>query len=324
MSNFNGYAPMPTTSAAVRSVKQTGGSIVFLLATITYTLLVLLKLISAFVPNPAFSQLMYSLAQLDYELYDMIPTINSVSSISTLIAMIPSFLACIGFWLVFSASKNQKNPLMSTAGVSMVQAVLIIRLILLSLVVVLVAIVMVPLSIALSEMMSYYSYSSGDGSIAAIVVIVVCVLLILISVLAIIYYAKAIGTASRIKKAASGILPLKKISMYVIVLNFMYVVIAVLALFISLASFSLLSFLGGILEIAFYILISIALIQLRSKLSQIEIAAPNHTAPFINPYAQTQPQPVQPQAQPQPQPQPRPVQPQAQPQQPSNNQKPQP
>lgn len=321
MSNFNGYAPMPPAGATVQPVKQTAGSVVFLLTTIFYTLLVVMNLVSVFVPNAALTQLLYSVAQLDYSIYDVLPTITSVSSVVKLIAMIPSFLSCIGFWLIFTASRNRTKPTMSTAGLSMVQAVLIIRLILLSIVVVLAAIVMIPLSIALSEIISYYSYGSDYASIASIIVIVVFVLLILVAVLAIIYYAKAIGTASRIKKAASGILPTKKISMYVIVLNFMYVVFGFITLFLSIMSLSLLPFISIVCEIAFYILISIALIQLRGKLNQIETMVMSQTAPYANPYSQPQPVP-----QPQPQPQPRPIQTQPQKEQQPlhNNQHPQP
>ena len=55
MSEYNTYMNMAPANPAVAAVKKTGGSALFLIATITYTVTVLLSLISAFMPSSMYA-----------------------------------------------------------------------------------------------------------------------------------------------------------------------------------------------------------------------------------------------------------------------------
>ena len=273
MSEYNTYMTMASANPAVDAVKKTGGSAIFLTATITYTVMALFNLISAFMPTPSpYADLIYEVTG-DYSVYSAVSTIQSASIFVALIAMIPTILAAVGLWMAFGACKT-KNPRVSTGGFNMVSAVLIVRLVLMCILLALICIVMLIAAMAVHEAMSYvsslsfYGYSNADSilGIGSAVFTIIFIILILFFAMSIVYYAKAVGTVGVIKKAANGIIAGKKISLFVIVVNFIFVGFGVIGAMIHLAAFSLFSFLSSLLQVTFYVLINIALIQLRSSL----------------------------------------------------------
>ena len=80
MSEYNTYMNMAPANPAVAAVKKTGGSALFLIATITYTVTVLLSLISAFMPSSmyAYADMLYELTY-DYSVYETISAMNAGS-----------------------------------------------------------------------------------------------------------------------------------------------------------------------------------------------------------------------------------------------------
>ena len=273
MSEYNTYMNMAPVNPAVAAVKKTGGSALFLIATITYTVLLLLSLISAFMPSTAstYADLLYEMTY-DYSVYEAVSAINTGSIVGALIGSIPTILITAGLWMIFGASKT-KNPRVSTGGFTMINVVEIFMLVLISIALAVVCIVMLVAALAMYETMSYAS-SWGFGAesamgIASTAFIVVFVILILFCVLAIIYYAKLVGSIRVIKKAANGIVAGRKISLFVIVINFIMIGFSVIGLIGNLIMFSFLAFLTNLLSIAFQVLITIALIQMRGNLSRI-------------------------------------------------------
>ena len=273
MSEYNTYMNMAPVNPAVAAVKKTGGSALFLIATITYTVLLLLSLISAFMPSTAstYADLLYEMTY-DYSVYEAVSAINTGSIVGALIGSIPTILITAGLWMIFGASKT-KNPRVSTGGFTMINVVEIFMLVLISIALAVVCIVMLVAALAMYETMSYAS-SWGFGAesamgIASTAFIVVFVILILFCVLAIIYYAKLVGSIRVIKKAANGIVAGRKISLFVIVINFIMIGFSVIGLIGNLIMFSFLAFLTNLLSIAFQDLITIALIQMRGNLSRI-------------------------------------------------------
>ncbi len=279
MSEYNTYMNMAPANPAVEAVKKTGGSALFLIATITYTVMLLLTLIEAFMPSAAYSyaDLLYEITY-DYSVYEAASAISAGSIIGTLIGSIPTILAAIGMWVAFGACKT-KNPRVSTGGLSMVSAVLIFRLVLMSILLALICVAMVIIALAMHETMSYassfsyYGYSGAESAIGAAttILIIVFAILIIFFVLTIMYYAKAVGSVRVIKKAANGIVAGKKISLFVIVINFIFVGFSLIGMIGNLITFSILSCLSSLLTAVFYVLISIVLIQLRGKLNRIAL-----------------------------------------------------
>lgn len=277
MSEYNTYMNMAPENPAVAAVKKTGGSALFLIATITYTIIVLLNLISAFMPSTAYAyaDLLYEITY-DYSVYETMSAFNAGSIIGALIGSIPTILIAVGFWMIYGACKT-KNPRVSTGGFTMINVFQIIGLVLMSIFLAVVCILLVVAALAVYETNSYmsswssYGYSGAEAvlGIASTAFIIVFALLILVLVLAIIYYSKLIGSIRVIKKAANGIVSGNKISMFVIVINFILVGFSVIGLIGNLIAFNFITFLANLLTITFNILITIALIQMRGKLNQI-------------------------------------------------------
>lgn len=276
MTEYNSYMTMAPANPAVEAVKKSGGSVVFLLAAITYTVMLLITLASDFLPSSAaYADLLYEITGY-YDVYDMTSSITAGSVVGTLIGSIPTILAVIGLWMAFSACKT-KEPRVSTGGFTMISAVLITNMVFICILLAICVILLVVVSFAVSEAMSYaaslyyYGYSGMDSAIGfgIIAIIIVFALLFLILILAIIYCAKAVGTVRTIKKAASGIVGGKKISLFVIVINFMLAGFCLIGVIVSLLSLTILSALSSLLSAVFYVLITIPLIQLRGRLTSI-------------------------------------------------------
>lgn len=291
MSEYNTYMNMVPENPAVAAVKKTGGSALFLIATITYTLIVLLSLISAFVPSTlsTYADLLYEITY-DYEVYEVMSAFNTGSVIGAIIGSIPGILIATAFWMIFGACKAKK-PRVSTGGFTMINVFQIINLVLMCIALAIVCILLVVAALAVYEANSYYSgwsaygYSGAESvlGMAGTAVLIVFAVLILILVMAIIYYSKLVGSIRVIKKAANGVVAGKNISMYVIVINFITIGFSVIGLIGNLIAFNFLTFLTNLLTITFNILVTIALIQMRGKLNQIKLDnAMNQTGSYYN------------------------------------------
>ena len=291
MSEYNTYMNMAPVNPAVAAVKKTGGSALFLIATITYTVLLLLNLISAFMPSTlsTYADLLYEITY-DISVYDTIYALDGSSIIGALIGSIPTILIAIGLWMVYGASKAKK-PRVSTGGFTMINAVEIFMMVLISIALAAVCVILVIASLAVREAssymnsFSYYGYSGADAVLGftGTILITVCAILILFCVLAIIYYAKFIGSIRVIKKASNGIVAGKKISLYVIVINFILIGFSVIGLIGNLIAFNFMTFLTNLLTITFNVLITIALIQMRGRLNQIVVDnSMNNTGAYYN------------------------------------------
>ncbi len=293
MSEYNTYMNMAPANPAVAAVKKTGGSALFLIATITYTVMLLLSLISAFMPTAVpYADLLYEITG-DYSVYYANSAASAGSIVGALIGAILTILIAVGLWMIYGASKSRK-PRVSTGGFTMVNVIEIIFLVLISIALAIVCIIMVVGALAVHETMSYASSLSYYGfggaesvvGVASTAFIVIFAFVILFCVLAIIYYAKLIGSIRVIKKAANGIVAGRKISLFVIVINFILIGFSVIGLIGNLIFFSFLSFLSSLLAITFNVLITIALIQMRGKLNRIVMEnAMNNTMGGTGAYA---------------------------------------
>lgn len=315
MNNFTAYPPVFNTAGpTVPAVKRSAGSVTFLLATVTYTaglILMIVNLLTSFAPGSAFYSAMRNAALVEPDLYSVMPVVQSLVSIFAVLFMIPTLLACIGFWVFFAAAKNNSRPTVSTGGLTLVQATLIIRLVGVSLLLLLLGILFIPICIAINEYTSASYYSSSyymPYNASAAIIIAVLALLLVFLIFYIIYYAKALGTVASIKAASHGAFPAKPISMFVIVMNFIFAAFKLINFISTIFSdFTFISFLTSLFDIAFLILISIALLQLRRLMSSIPPAMPMQPASPMyaqpdhsyQPYQAPQPQVYQPQQTPQ-------------------------
>ena len=319
MNDFNTiYPQIPAQNPNVQAVKRSAGSVLFLLATVTYTanlILSLVNLLTQFVPGSVFYSAMRNAAMLEPDIAPMIPAIQSMVMIFAIAFLVPTLLASIGFWSFYASAKNRMRPVVSTGGLSLVQAVIIIRLVGVSLLVLLLGVLLLPLSFVISEYSSEFYYSSSyytPYDMSAAIIIGVLVLLLVFLIFYIIYYAKALGTIASVKAASNGSYPAKPVSMFVIVMNFIIAGFSMISLISSLfTDFSLMSLASSLFNIAFLVLLSLALLQFRREMQNQAYSMPMPPitpGPQVPPYSQQTPfpsyQPEQPSYQPVSAPQP--------------------
>ncbi len=308
MNDFNTiYPQIPAENSNVQAVKRSAGSILFLLATITYTanlVLSLVELFTQFTPGSVFYSTLRNAAVMEPEIASVLPAIQGVVMIFAVTFLVPTLLACIGFWTFYASSKSHMRPVVSTGGLSLVQAVIIIRLVGVSLLLLLLGVMLLPLSVALIDYASDLYYASSyytPYNVPAVIIIGVLILLRVFLIFYIIYYAKALGTIATVKAASNGSYPAKPVSMFVIVMNFLLAGFQAISLIsILFSDFSFMSFVSTLLSITFLILISLVLLQFRREMQSPTYSAPLPPitpGPQIPPYPQAPASSYQPQQQ---------------------------
>ena len=266
-----GYTPIPPVNPVVQAVKQSAASPVFLAVVITYSLSLVMKLITAFLPNVAAQELIYEIFGSTAIFSDALSIAQGSAQVASILALIPALLGTIGLWLIYSAGHKKDYGPMNTSGFVLVQILLIIRVVMIATITLLLAVVIIPLMVSLGQYSSYYSsysYSSYSLYSTSMVLLgVVLFFLIVALIFCIIYYIKASRTTSLIKHAACGQLLPRRVSLFVIVINFILMAFCFLGAMTSLFTLSFFECLSSLLDGLFFLLLSIVLINLRNKLN---------------------------------------------------------
>ena len=298
MSDFSTYTQNAPVNPTVQAVRDSVGSSAFLISAILCTLTILLSAITLFSGANSMVNLAYLAGEFDASLYDMTTAASSLTVVIGAISLIPIFLFCLGMWIAYGSSKNTQRATISTAGFTLMQSYTIILIVLSALMAVLCVILVIALFVAAGELSSYsdyyygsyYGYSSIADSLTIAAIIVAIIFAVAITLM-IIYYAKALSTLSSVKKAASGYLPAKRGSMYVVVFNFIsagFSIVFIFMILISATSFyagfslsTLMSVLSYAVNAAFSILISVAILKYRKRITLV-IDASNQAAMYQN------------------------------------------
>ena len=232
----------------LKALKNSFGSTFYLIAAIAFTLTIVLSLVQSFVPSASIigtviTYLQQYAAMLGMPLDDInVASLFSGTNIAgTIIGMIPSILIALGMWLIYASAKKAEIPA-STAGYSILQVINIIYLVLVCIATVLVVIGGIIALVGLNSLGSYYG-SSGSGTMA--VAAVVLLVAIIVMVLVIIYYAKLAGIYGISKDVLRYNRSSKKVSMFVIVINFIGLFFTAIGTISSLVSASSMFGLSG-------------------------------------------------------------------------------
>ena len=211
-------------------------------------------------------------------------TINGVGSthftiVLSLLAMIPAILIGIGLWMFYSGCRGEGAP--KASGLSLINGGVITLIVLVSILGVL---MMFGLGLYLSEL-SRWGFFSGYGTsssvrAARVVLPLVVIIVIALFVLMIVYLAKGLKTNKVVIRICETGWPHKKLSMFVVVMNFVCLALEVLLI---VAGVSVLSasgiYLGGVdvkwdvmmilqtlVGMAELVLISVNILKLRGRL----------------------------------------------------------
>ncbi len=256
--------------AAVSALKQVIASPLFVISAIMFTLLFLFNVYSVLMADKSFATtIFFYLEKFDlgfyslYEIWDIIDAIVTVLKVISVLSLIPALLTAIGLWVSFGASKNQQNPMMSTAGFSVLQAGAIINL-------VITCITCLPIVI-----IGFVFLSTGyqQGMIMGLAVLLVGTPYVIFAIL---YRSKIIGSISSASSCARG-RTLAEPSTFVAVMCFLLAAIKIIGFMLPLV-FSVknpflrpegIEMVSDLLSIATSITFGVLIFVLRSKTNTV-------------------------------------------------------
>lgn len=263
---------MPQASPAVRVVKALGSSPLYLVAIIAFSLTALLTLISAFAsPMNIVNAIIGAIDQYAelgayelMEIYDAIEeylgVITTVNVISTIFRLIPTLIIVLGLWLIFAASRKPDYERFSTAGFTTIKVMNVISLVCSCISSLFFLIIMIIGTVAGAA-------SDVDG-LAAVFGIGI-VITIVVAVVIIVYYCKIIKCLNVATRSVIDNIPYPQASRFVGILCFIGAFGALLGLF----TFSILSLLSAICNVAQMICFGILIFKYRSSMTQAAYTA---------------------------------------------------
>ena len=306
--------PLTPGSAGRLALKKVATSPVFLIAAIFTALTPIFSLL--FTATGGHLDTIRSLLEMlrSAGLGDMVneiePTLNqslgSSSLISQLSGSLPSVLTILALFLIYGTARSSDGTRpMSTAGLTILQVLIIISLVSVCLAALLVLIVSLVLMVAAANV------SGEAGSVAMTVALVFFVVMAAVITFAIIYYAHVLRSIRAAKDVCEQGYTHRKPSMFVAVIGFIGGggnVVSGLSgvLSVMLAPAMIFNVLSVLASAASLILFSISLIQFRSALADLPqpLLPASPYAPYpTSPYAGGYLPPQQPQWQPPQQPQ---------------------
>lgn len=207
--------PFPMLSA----LKEKGGSVAFLIATILFTLSLVLTIVNAFNIQESFYQMVATYSAFGMvdmsEFYEIVNQMTPVIIGIILLFSIPTVVICIGLWCIYGTCKKSGNEPLKTGGFTAIQVISVLQLIgtILGFIFVILSFVIV-FAAAASEGLSIsqlireasamgdlgYGQASDIAGIIAGAIGLVVVIMIVTMVLSIVYQVKIITSLSCAKK----------------------------------------------------------------------------------------------------------------------------
>ncbi len=242
MVSFGGLPP------AIEAIKSAAKSKSFLIATICFTISTLISLISLVVSG-ALTGEMLGLVMTEMDAYAqtmMETTVTATLALVFIVGIVPMLLMLIGMWVIYGSGRKN-TPYIK--GLGACRATLIIWDVLMWIVfvyTVIIGVVLIAVSGLIGEELSYYAYDDVKGIVVG-VVIGIAVFLIVYVLLALIYVTKMLKTTRAVKDIVAYGFSKKKVSVYVIVINFFLVAGGVLSILLGAAASAFVSFLPEML-----------------------------------------------------------------------------
>lgn len=280
-------AQNPPSGQAVAELKALGSSPMFLAAAIALSLTALFAIISAFTGNIDFSSLFDSYSSVfGYDIWQYSGSLDGVMrsavTVFSLLSQIPSVLICAGLWMLYASCKKSSGAV-SSGGLGMIRVVTIIKLCWFCLIT---GIVIIFLLFTLVAVNTTGYLNHLEISFANVMLSLALFIIAAITVPTIFYYTKTLKTIKSVSLTARTGAPDSNISMYLVVVNFIIAGFGFIGLVSSLFSnpatnpftsstgaqlavFNIVawpSWIASAANIAFLALISVLLLQYRSKM----------------------------------------------------------
>ena len=216
MVSFGGLPP------AIEAVKSAGKSAAFLIATICYTLCTIVSLLYSVTMGLGMGVLTSAmpLTGVDAATQEIYQATYISTFITTLVlAACPLILLLVGMWVIYGSSKNNTA---TVKGLGACRAAIIIWDILMwiaTVFTVIIAVFLIAVSGMLGEMVSEMVYTDVTDIVSGVIIGVAVGFLVFV-ILALIYVTKMLKTTRVVKDIVTVGFSKKKVSVYLIVINF--------------------------------------------------------------------------------------------------------
>ena len=235
-----GSTPLLSSNPAVNVIKTVGSSTQFLVLAILYSVSVLFSVVTAITADSTLENLIYSAYDygIDPSLLYPFANQNALSAVlGAIFSSVPGILIATALWLHFSSSRGTATGGVSTAGMTIWKVMAVISLVGCCLGI-LAALFFVVLFIAVLANMGssnagsyhFYSYGYGDPEVllagASVLLGILAVVVIMALVLYLIYDICVLKTVNRMKNVVHTGMPDNRIPRYLIVMNYVFGIIA--------------------------------------------------------------------------------------------------
>lgn len=216
-------------------LRRLATSPLYLTGAIAYSCMILFQLISPIFSNSmggAMDQYlglllrygnmgMGELAEVMDQLEWISPMLQGASLGSALVGQLPNILIAAGIWLVFASAMDRSGQPLKTSGLTLIKVIVIIQTVLIGL---LALIVVVGLFILMAALANY------EDSVVPFFLVMIAIFAVVFA-LAILFYAKLIGTVSTMQNSIRTGVPSDRVSAYVAVLAILGGIGSILGLF---------------------------------------------------------------------------------------------
>lgn len=252
----------------VAKIKRINSSPLFLIAALSFTLAIIVMALSS-TSVPAALQSVYAaathsqpvLASIEKQLLPAFGALPAAIWAQSALALV----VALGMWLHFFANKSRSGSV-STLGLTLIKVVKGIELAALIIVFALIAVFGVMTALVLIE--AWKEAFEVNMTIAYSVLGVAGLLYVLVFAFIVMYYRGIFRTIKSVKMTLSTGVIMGKVSMYVIVMNY---ILAICTLAGAVLSPSVLMMAGGLLNVISLVTLSLALSQLRTEMQYISI-----------------------------------------------------
>lgn len=245
-------------SGAADEIKRALRSPLFFFAVAAITLQLILQLFNAlFGMDEIIEEVVYNAMSKNglsgYNYYDIQNILNVAVKSMYMFCLILPAATCAGLWMLWSYAGGRGK----TGGLTVVKVVAVVRMVLICIIIAFVILCWTIIT-ALPE---FYLQGLGTTVYAQVAVNLVMAFFTACLVVVLIYYIKLIGLLKSMKKALESDMPLKNISVFIIVINFILAFFSLISMF----SGGVITFFTELLSIAFYVLLSLCMINFRQS-----------------------------------------------------------
>ena len=206
-------SPKSFGDKVISTAKKVGSSPIFLIATICFTAVQLLNLLSINSINTLFQAYSDLFAEFGQYGWAMMEALNKLSSGISLVSMIPGFMVAAALWRIYGSCASRK-PTVNTFGLSVIFVINLVQMVFACLFLLGIFVLMGVLYFSADDLFG------ADAEMMEIFFLIMAAVVLVIFVCTLIYYSKICHSISNVRSTLKTGVPNKKVSRLVAIICF--------------------------------------------------------------------------------------------------------